>query len=306
MSAWGTAIFSDDLAQDVRREYGILLSTGKDNHEVEEMLVNYYASILNCHDPDEDVFWYALALSEWKHGRLSDFVKSKALGALDNGKDLERWNIAGNEKNYEKRKKVLREFREIILQPMPTAKKIKKPTVHHCPWKEGDLLAYRIVSDKQSLENHPCFMKYVLLRVVKIEKHPISKLFDTEYYDETMLVALYNWMGSTIPNPEIVNRLKYIPIMNETDIALPKDVVPIFNWKTERFVWLDWLPTKDAPGDITILGHDENFKNAFPDYFKQPLYSCVLTHFLPFDITLAKKFESYWKNNNNLDCVLPS
>ncbi|UKI12667.1 MAG: hypothetical protein L6V84_08405 [Oscillospiraceae bacterium] len=98
MSAWGTAIFSDDLAMDIRRDYGILLATGKENSEAEDMLIKYYSSILNSHGPDEEVFWYALALSEWKKGRLSDFVKAKALRALDAGKDLERWNVAGNEK----------------------------------------------------------------------------------------------------------------------------------------------------------------------------------------------------------------
>ena len=298
MSAWGTAIFSDDLAMDIRRDYGILLATGKENSEAEDMLIKYYSSILNSHGPDEEVFWYALALSEWKKGRLSDFVKEKALRALDAGKDLERWNVAGNEKNYEKRKQVLKEFRNVILQPMPALKKIKKPTVHHCPWKEGDLLAYRIVSNKRNLENHPCFMKYVLLRVVRVEKHPVTKIYDSGYYDETMLVALYNWMGSAMPSSEIVNELNYTPVMD-----IPKDLKPLLGGKAEKFAWLDWLPTKDAPGDITTLGHDENYRNAYPDYFKNPLCSRVLTHLLSFDLILSDKFEPYWGNDFSSEYV---
>ena len=59
MGAWGTSIFSDDLALDIRREYNVLLSVGKDNATSEGMLINYYANILNCNNPDEDVFWFA-------------------------------------------------------------------------------------------------------------------------------------------------------------------------------------------------------------------------------------------------------
>ena len=54
MGSWGTSVFSDDLAQDVRREYNILLSVGKDNNDIEELLTNYYRNILNCNNPDEE------------------------------------------------------------------------------------------------------------------------------------------------------------------------------------------------------------------------------------------------------------
>jgi len=290
MSAWGTAIFSDDLASDIRREYDILLSIGKKSSEIEEILIDYYSNILNSNNPDEDVFWYALALSEWKKGRLSDKVKTKALNALDRGKDLERWNVTGNQKKYEKRKKVLEEFRNTILRPMPTAKTIKKPTVIHSPWKEGSLLAYRIISNKKALENHPCFEKYVLLRVVKIERHPISKHFDTGYYNESILIALYNWMGSNIPNPDIVQELNYMPIIKGADIPLRKDIAPLFSQMNEQFAWFDWLPLKDAPNEITFLGCDENFKRAQPLFFTQPLHSRVFVHSLSFDVMLSKRF----------------
>lgn len=323
MGAWGTAIFSDDLAQDVRREYNILLSIGKDNEEIEKMLINYYSSILNCNDSDEDVFWFALALCEWKKGRLSSFVKAKALDALKNGYNLERWNTVGNEKNYEKRRKVLNDLHDVILSPMPPIKKIKKPTVHHCPWEVGSLLAYRIVSNKLSLKNHPCFMKYVLLRVVKIEKKPISRLFDTEYYDESMLVGLYNWIGSAIPDTKIVSSLKYISINDYTPLKstetiamsllneLPEEsrevvrkaIASHFDRKVEKCVWLDWLSTKNEKGDITCLDCDENFQDHIPEFFQPSLYSNTLTHFLPFDITLSKKFEPYL-DNGNFDYVL--
>lgn len=307
MGTWGASIFSDDMALDIRREYSVLLSVGKSSEEAEEMLINYYSNILNCNDPDEDVFWYVLALCEWKKGRLSSTVKEKALSALENSRDLNRWNTSGNEKNYKQRKKALKELRETLLSPMPTAKKVKKPTVHHCPWKVGSLLAYRIVSDKGYLRGHPCSLKYVLLRVVRVDKHPVSKLFDTEYYEESMMVGLYDWIGDEIPDPKIVRSLKYIPIKEyaPTPIAvttfeslfngLPREIKEVshlhFKGSTEKCVWLDWRPGKDEPGDITFLDCDDAFCNNIPEFFKPIPCSNTYTHFFPFDISLSKIFD---------------
>ena len=310
MGAWGTSIFSDDLSLDVRSEYSVLLSIGKTNEESERMLIDYYSDILDCGNPDEDVFWFALAISEWKKGRLSRFVQEKALYFLENGKDLERWNSKGNEKNYKKRKKVLDELKRTILSPMPPAKKIKKPTVHHCPWKVGSLLAYKIVSNKEYLHDYSCHMKYVLLRVVRVDKHPVSNLFDTEFYDENMMVGLYNWIGDEIPSPEIVNELEYISIEEPTsappvgnvDLSLLENLsmegkekikeglFSLFAGSEEKCVWLDWLPSKNDPGEITLIDCDNDFQNNIPEFFAPTPKSKTYVHFLTFNILLSKRF----------------
>lgn len=312
MGAWGTAIFSDDLASDVRREYNLLISFGKDNEETEEMLISYYRDILDKNNPDENVFWFALALSEWKKGRLSERTKSKAIYFLENGNDLERWKYQGNEKKYQKRVQVLQEFKETILSPMPEKKNVRKPTVHHCPWKVGSLLAYRIIANK-SLSTHPCFKKYALLRVLKVYKNPVSVVAPAECYNESMLIGLYGWIGDEIPEPEIVDGLDYIPISNQVikmppnplDFsileALPEEsrntikegLESFFSGRTETCVILDWISSKDAVGDITYLGCDESYVNYTPEFFNISKTSYTLTHFKAFDITLTKRLEKY-------------
>ena len=308
---------------DIRREYSALLSIGKSNEVAEAALIAYYSSILNRNDPDEEVFWFTLSFCEWKKGRLSPFVKEKALLALQSGLDLERWRSAGNEKEYKRRIKVLDNLKETILSPMPPAKKIKKPTVHHCPWKVGSLLAYRIVSAER-MNDHPLFMKYVLLRVVKIKKHPVSKLFKAEYYDESMMVALYNWIGSKIPDPEIVNQLEYtfisenslVPPKNPIDYSsldqlpeesretLKKGILTMFEKQITKCVWFDWLPYGNVHGDITFLNCDENFENSIPDFFKPNFSSSTYTHFIPFDYSLRNRFEPYLNGKSDFDYLI--
>lgn len=317
MGLWSPSMFSDDMALDIRREYSILLSVCKSSEEAEKMMLEYYSSIMNCGDPDEDVFWFVLALCEWKKGRLSPFVKEKALQALSSGRDLELWRAAGDKKNYEKRKKVLKELEETILSPMPPAKKIRKPTVHHCPWKVGSLLAYRIISCKDKLINSPCYTKYVLLRVVRVEKRPISRMFDTGYYDESMLVGLYNWIGSEIPDPETVQKLEYIPIEKNNPLKPVRDIdlstletlsekskskvtvalESYFQGTEEKCVWLDWLPTKYEQGDITFLSCDEDFQSNIPEFFGLTPSSRIYTHFLPFDLTLSRIFDPCFEDS---------
>lgn len=311
MGAWGTAIFSDDMAADIRHEYNALISIGKDNEDAETLLLEYYKDILGRNDPDEDIFWFSLALSEWKKGRLTDRTKKKALEALRSGRDLERWKFSGNEKNYQKRMQVLNEFEKTLLSPMPEVKKLRKPTVHHCPWELGSLLAYRIVTSKELVDD-PCFGKYALLRVIKINRHPVSKLAPTEYYDESMLVGVYGWIGDEIPNPDIVENLKFIPFTDEipqsvrqVDLSILNQVSEIekrvimeklktvFSRRVETCASLDWHPVKGEKGDITYLGCDESFKTKLPDFFNTSITAYSLTHFKPFDCTLAKRLKSF-------------
>lgn len=311
MGAWGPAIFSDDLAEDIRHEYNVLLSFGKENDEVEEILMDYYAEIFGCRDPDESVFWYALALCEWKKGRLSERAKKNALYCLEHGNDLERWNFPGNEKNYKKRLQVLKDFKNTILSPMPEKKKVRKPTVHHCPWKAGSLLAYRIVSN-EIISNDPCFNKYVLLRVIKIKRSPVSVILPTDFYDESMLVGLYGWIGNEIPDPGIVEKLEYIAIEEgDRRPEMPRDlsilnilskddrneIVDALNSYFSKYVMtcidLDWMPVRGKRGDITYLGCDEKYEVSIPEFFDTSITSYSMTNFLAFDARLANRMKAY-------------
>lgn len=310
MSAWGPAIFSDDLAADLRGQYVALLSIGKNDAEAEKLVLEYYAPAIGTEE--ETALWFALALVEWKKGRLSEFAKDKALSILNNGGDLERWNRPGNEKNYAKRVKVIEGLRRTLLSPMPAKKKIRKPTIHRCPWKVGSLLAYRIVNCRDKLEMDPYYGKYVLLRVLQIDKEPVSRIVPEECFDESyMLVALYRWVGDAIPDPKIVDGLDYVPIedsaaslkrehlnfsrlaelTDEQREAIEKQLLALTERRVETCSFLNWKPYGDARGDITYLDCDPSYEKETPSYFKTGITECSLTHYRAFDLTLATRLK---------------
>lgn len=137
MGAWGPAIFSDDLACDVRDEYTVHLDEGKSGEEATKIVFQvYYPDVRGTEE--ESVFWFALALIQWKKGRLTDEVKGKAIEFIDNCADLKRWSEPGNEKAYKKRMAVLEKLKETLLSPMPPAKK-PRPLPTKAPVKLGDV-----------------------------------------------------------------------------------------------------------------------------------------------------------------------
>ena len=141
MGAWGTKIFQDDLAQDIKETYIDLLKQGKKNEEITKKLIEKYANNL---DKDEiSVFWFALADIQWDYGRLLDNVKEQALSYIKSGEDLKRWKEEAEEKDYLKRKEVLKNLEQKLNSTMPKEKKVMPYRNYICPWKEGNLTIYR-------------------------------------------------------------------------------------------------------------------------------------------------------------------
>ena len=70
MGVWGTSIFSDDLAADLRGDYRTMIGDGLSGPEATDRLLK---SWMPSPDKDPDlapVFWLALAVTQWKCGRL--------------------------------------------------------------------------------------------------------------------------------------------------------------------------------------------------------------------------------------------
>ena len=76
MGTAGTALFSDDVACDVRDEFAQMLSAGVGEKVATRVLVHSRAAAIDDVD-DGPVFWLALAATQWKYGCLSKQVQAK-------------------------------------------------------------------------------------------------------------------------------------------------------------------------------------------------------------------------------------
>ena len=122
MGAWGTSIFSDDNAADLREDYRDLIGNGLSGSEATDRLIEEW-------QPDGNdgyfvaTFWLALALTQWKCGRLEERVKARALAAILDGSAIEPWREGKTEK---KRRAVLDKVQAQLQSPQPALTKIKR------------------------------------------------------------------------------------------------------------------------------------------------------------------------------------
>src|ERR1700677_819244 len=136
MGAWGVAVFSDDLAADVRDEFRDLIGAGLSSTEAVEKLLGEYASSVDD-DNEKSVFWIALALTQWKLGHLEERTKNEALRLIAAGEDLKRWDDPNDRK---KRAAVLVKVREQLLSPQPPPKRVIRTIKGANDWAIGEVV----------------------------------------------------------------------------------------------------------------------------------------------------------------------
>lgn len=313
MGAWGPAIFSDDLAADVRHEYSALLSIGKTDEEAESMLINYYSDILDKNLPDEAVFWFSLSLSEWNKGRLSDFVKEKALYYIEDGSDLKRWDIPDGQKNYQKRAAIMDDLKKKLTSDQSVRKKVKRAPTHFCPWREGSLLAYKAINcPPDSL----IYNKYLLLRVAAITRSPVSVLAPDDGYDERMIVAVYGWVGDHIPDADIVKGLEFVPtsvnaplktinfetatLIEHLQGKLRDPIKELVFGKGARYCCdLPYRADSINKLDISLLAQDDGFDRNKYEFLKTDICSITMSNGRAFELGQSCLFEKLGILNAN-------
>ena len=174
MGAWGTGIFSDDNASDLRDEYRDLIGDGVPGPEATDRLIAQWSP---QGDPDlEPVFWLALALTQCNYGRLEERVKDEALRVIADGSAIRPWAGGPDER---KRRAVLEATKLKIESPQPPLKAVKKRVLATCDWERGELIAYRLKSGD-----------YVVLRMLDLHVDRGGACPDCELLD---------WRGPEFP-----------------------------------------------------------------------------------------------------------
>lgn len=291
MKDYISTLLRTEDAREMKREYRILLSTGMAEEEVEAALINFF--FVGASELQTGVLWIILALVQWTFGRLSARTSAMA----------KRWIEDSRLALSAERVSALN---EVLNSPMPDRKKVSRVRTIKCPWREGALLAYKIATRADKAENR-FWGKYVLLRVIEIKRWPVSSILPDLLYDESMYVALYNWVGDELPNADIISDLEFthievepplIPQFHDSplyDLYLAatvnaSDKIMLDATYTHYLYDLSWGSKKEAAGYLTQISDGSQDVFHF-DRQKQKARIPPICGPGAFDIVLMKRLE---------------
>jgi len=192
MGTWGTGLFADDMARDVRDAYRDHIGDGLSGPAATDALLHEYTGQLDDSDGGP-VFWLALAATQWRLGRLEDRVKAKALTIITSRADLRRWQ--DDPRGLKRREAVLVKLAEQLQSPQPTAKRVAKPFRNSTDWEVGEIVTYRLTSGNLAI-----------FRVIGSHSDrggtaPVAELLD--------------WRAPDAPSPAELKRLGLMPRIHE-------------------------------------------------------------------------------------------
>lgn len=185
MGVLGPGLFSDDIACDVRDEYRGLIAAGASGEEATTLLLESWQEVLDVPDAGP-VFWLALAVTQWKIGRLQTSIRDKALEIIASGADLQRWE--DDPGLLRKRIRVLEKVRNQITSPQRAPVKLRRPYINVSPFQIGDAFTYQLASGN-----------LLLFRVVDIH---------SDRGGTAPVVEVCDWIGSETPTHREIQRLR--------------------------------------------------------------------------------------------------
>lgn len=117
MGAWGTGLFDDDTTCDVRDSFIDYLEEGNTPEEATRLILEEYLDEFDQEDDLEvlSLVYIGLSAIQMKKKCLQEQVRKTTIDLIERGADLELWEDA-EPKDYEKRKKILSEFKEKLIK----------------------------------------------------------------------------------------------------------------------------------------------------------------------------------------------
>ena len=246
MGAWGTGLYSDDTACEVRDDYKDILGDGISEPDATIRLIEQWKSDLP--DPDTaPVFWLVLADVQWNLGRLQERVKREAIIVVENGSDLARW--IPDKKLETKRKAVLERLRQKLETAQPPEKKVKKRYVDSTDWNLGDIYSLQLKSGK-----------LVLLHVIG---------FHQDKGGRGAVCEILEWIGEKVPDKKVMEKMGYIfaqkPSQHLCQFLFASLSLKDFPTKRVNLVAKDVQPKQKCDGYSCILWRsvDKFFERLF-------------------------------------------
>jgi hypothetical protein len=192
VGASGPAIFSDDLAWDVREGYRQLLEDRVPDDEATRRTIAEWQGLDANEEP---VLWLALAAAQFRLGRLEDEVRDRALAVIDSGRGLTRWADHGPGPLVE-RTAVLDQLRTELTGPQPPRRTVRRRWRYVTDLQPGTVLAWTASTGV-----------VVLLRVVQI--------METRLAAQPILERLA-WDGHHVPQADVLAGLPRAPVPRPT------------------------------------------------------------------------------------------
>lgn len=300
MGTWGTGIYANDIAEDVRdacKDIFAIYNVDKGN----ELLFNHFSDILNQEFVDNEYasFWYALADWQWKHGMLNEFVKEKTLSLLDNCAGIEEWIELGNKTDIRKRYKIMESLRNQLVS---NQRDFKKPRLLLAKPKHniGDVIIFKATNYVDEFDSswhitdlRPPFMfsnsrirrsphenidginahgKYMAVLCIGTKKE-MHSVYTPEVFDEYSLYVWYDYLASQKPNAEKLSLCGFLPMVNWELKDFNKNITESIAW-IYRFTLSNELFKSDCYiEDISKVAGLEVEVNRFIDLFSKKKYS---------------------------------
>ncbi|MGM9681846.1 MAG: hypothetical protein ACI3XR_10135 [Eubacteriales bacterium] len=230
MGAWSASITGNDTAMDLFSEYTCAFYYYGTNEGVKK--IDEYVRNKMCDESDPEEwcdYVYSLADFMWKKGILTDEIKDRALNMIDSGFGLSIWAESG-EKVLRQRKKVLEEFRQQLLSPLPVKKKIKPKAHTERIFEDGDIIAIRLITKDKKFASHAAAVsdlsfedyqandgKYILIQKVCSRVSWQSSIVP-EIKDWWAVFRLFDGVYDDVPTNVNVDDLKEAKIISDSRI----------------------------------------------------------------------------------------
>ena len=196
MGAWGSKLYANDTTCDVRDTYLDFLQDQLSNKESYEKTLDKYIEYIG--DDEEPLFWFALAETQWKVGRLMPAVKENALHWIE--KSTDRNFFPGHPFNVAIWNKELLNLKDKLNSTMRSEKRIEKLELN--PWRINDVYAYQFHKDES--RDAGIFGKYMLMQ----------KIGECPYYEKQkirMQIHLIDHIFNEMPKLDDVNNYRILP-----------------------------------------------------------------------------------------------
>jgi hypothetical protein len=182
VGTWGTDLFADDEARDIRDHYREQLEDGVEDGAATRLTLEKFKAYLE--EPGA-IAMVAFAVTQSKVGRLDADIRDRAVAVLDGGADLEVWE-SENPKLLSKRRAVLDKARAQLTGPQPARRRLRPPKRELCGLAAGDVLAFSLPRG------------IALLRVVRVRSHRLG---------EAPVLEELDFDGTEVPSRDALERL---------------------------------------------------------------------------------------------------